>query len=303
MSRLNKSRPQRLHGIGEWYGKLFVHLTEEERTSFARLQKVSRKGRTPQPCPFQSTAEQTAVCTKEGGVCSLRLYERTSDGKVHAAGSLCTTCPNRFEEDRTIFRWIAQTILDYGGDPLVLGQVGFLERQEPGTSSDVGRIDNVLVVPDSRPLAWCAVETQAVYFQGASMKKDFEEILGLTGSEEYFPVARRQPDYRSSGPKRLMPQLQIKVPTLRRWGKKMAVVVDRGFFDAMGEMDTVRHVSNCDIAWFVVRYDEKGAVAELTPDEVYFTTLERSVEGLTAGLPVDLQTFEQRILARIPSFG
>ena len=133
------------------------------------------------------------------------------------------------------------------------------------------------------------------------MKKDFQGILDLAPSEEPFPAGRRQPDYRSSGPKRLMPQLQIKVPTLRRWGKKMAVVVDRGFFDAMGKMDTVRHVSNCDIAWFVVRYDEKGTMATLARDEVYLTTLETSVEGLTAGIPVDLDTFEQRILAKIAS--
>lgn len=301
MAILKNPRPRRRYGIGEWYGKLFAHLTYDERAFFARFQKLPHKGRTPQPCPFQSTLGYNVPCTKEGGVCSLRLYERESDGKVKIAGSLTATCPNRFKESGTVFRWIAETILGYRGDQIVLGQVPFLEREESGKSSDVGRIDNVLVVPGSDPLSWCAVETQAVYFSGTSMKVDFDEILKLPPSEEPFPSAHRRPDYRSSGPKRLMPQLQIKVPTLRRWGKKMAVVVDRGFFDAMGKIETVDHVSNCDIAWFVVKYEEKGAVATLIPDAVHFTTLETSVQGLTAGVPVDLKTFEERIIARIRS--
>jgi hypothetical protein len=184
----------------------------------------------------------------------------------------------------------------------VLGQIGFLERPEDDedSSGDVGRIDNVLVVPDSQPLSWCAVEIQAVYFQGASMTRDFNAIQEAPDARKIpFPVARRQPDYRSSGPKRLMPQLQIKVPSLRRWGKKMAVVVDRGFFAAMGSMESVKHVSNCDVAWFVVDYKDSRGRAQLVRNNVNYTTLERSVEGLTAGMPTTLPTFEKRILAKL----
>ncbi len=84
-----------------------------------------------------------------------------------------------------------------------------------------------------------------------------------------------------------MPQLQIKVPTLRRWGKKMAVVVDRAFFDSVGEMDRVSDISNADIAWFVVRFEEVPGTAysRIVRDEVRYTTLERSVDGLTGGSP------------------
>ena len=81
----------------------------------------------------------------------------------------------------------------------------------------------------------------------------------------------------------------------------MAVVVDEGFFGALGKMDEVRHVSNCDIAWFVVRYDETGGNAALQPSFVRLTTLERAVEGLTGGYPVSLETFEERIRSKIPS--
>jgi hypothetical protein len=64
-----------------------------------------------------------------------------------------------------------------------------------------------------------------VYFYGASMTAEFKMLRYHEAAGVPF-LAGHRPDYRSSGPKRLMPQLQIKVPSLRRWGKKMAVVVD-----------------------------------------------------------------------------
>jgi hypothetical protein len=97
-----------------------------------------------------------------------------------------------------------------------------------------------------------------------------------------------------------MPQLQIKVPTLRRWGRKMVVVVDEGFFRAMGPMDHVPHILNCDIVWLIVRYNEnEGQQATLGLGEIRYTTLERAVEGLTAGNPVSLDEFEGRIREKL----
>jgi hypothetical protein len=140
---------------------------------------------------------------------------------------------------------------------------------------------------------------QAVYFSGASMAKEFKMIREWNKTELHFPGAIRRPDYRSSGPKRLMPQLQIKVPTLRRWGKKMAVLVDIGFFESMGEMADVPDISNCDVAWFVVNYTETAGSIKITPALVKMTTLENAVDGLTAGKPVTLTAFEQRIREKI----
>jgi hypothetical protein len=133
------------------------------------------------------------------------------------------------------------------------------------------------------------------------MKGEFEAFADENVDWVIFPAGKRRPDYRSSGPKRLMPQLQIKVPTLRRWGKKMAVVVDRAFFDSIGEMDKVAHISNADIAWFVVRFEEVAGSNQmsLVADEVRYTTLERSVEGLTGGKPVTLPIFEGRISEKV----
>jgi hypothetical protein len=224
-------------------------------------------------------------------------------GKV---GRIRITCPLRFEEGGFIYRWVGETLLE-DPNPIVLKEIGFLERlpehklEEPsGRSEDVGRIDNVLVsTREDGHLVWCALEKQAVYFQGAAMGKEWKGILTYAGNELPFPMGRRVPDYRSSGPKRLMPQLQIKVPTLRRWGKRMAVVVDEVFFESLGKMEEAAGISNSDIVWFVVGFEETAGAFEIVRRKTFCTTLESAVIGLTAGNPVSLETFEKRIRARI----
>lgn len=302
-----KGQPAPRFGIGEWYGRLLDGLNLVERQDFAAR---ALGGKSLRPlCPFRRPLDGKPLeCTKDGGVCSLQLYESVDEvfGKpvpeVH--GALRTLCPYRFEESGTVIRWIGETLLGTS-IAIEIPEVGFL-RGEPsegksGHGDDVGRIDLVLVDPKLDPLNWCAVEMQAVYFSGSAMKVEYECARDYAGGGAPFPAKNRRPDYRSSGPKRLMPQLQIKVPTLRRWGKKMAVVVDEAFFSALGRMDDVRDPSNADIGWFVLRLVRKEKVARVEPAFVRFTTLERAVEGLTAGLPVTLSEFEQSILAKLSS--
>lgn len=300
-------RQQSRFGIGEWYGRPFTSLSPGDRKRFADIQVLPRNQRPAQPCPFLSISGRTVNCWKVGGVCSLRKYVRLeAGGEVSVAtegGALRTTCPSRFEEEGIIYKWIGEAILN-DPDALPIGQINFLKRvpligKDGEKSSDreqVGRIDNVMMVPDSSPLQWVAVEIQAVYFSGDSMNREFEAIRLHEGEGLPFPAGRRRPDYRSSGPKRLMPQLQIKVPTLRRWGKRMAVVVDEDFFKAMGQMNTVDELSNCDVAWFVVKYDDN---LKLAAGDIHLTTLEESVQSLVAGKAVSLPEFESRIRAKL----
>ena len=301
-----QEQPQYRFGIGEWYGRSLVGLTAEERQKYAELQ-FSLDGTIP-ICPFKSVP-----CWKRGGVCSLRSYQKiesTGQIAVDARGSTFrTVCPARFEQSGEIYHWIAEVIL---GDPkaVPVGQVNFLELvpliggpTKEGTKppKEVGRIDNVLVVPNSKPLAWCAIEIQAVYFSGRNMKLHFQEVLDGNPASLPFPKHTRRPDYRSSAPKRLMPQLQIKVPTLSRWGKKMAVVVDEDFFKATGHMEEVADLSNCDVAWFVVRYREEGNAVGLERGQVILTRLQSAVDGLIAGKPPAQGKFEAKILERLKS--
>ena len=307
-SSSQSSAPTTRFGIGEWYGKSFASITPDERRTLAQFQMPPARGRPAPPCPFQSSTDRLVACNKAGGVCTLRLYEQHPSTHLvgtalGSSGHLRTVCPNRFEQDGLIYRWVAETLLGSTTSQIV-SQIGFLERvgdqgEETREREDVGRIDKVLVVPGVSPLSWCALEVQAVYFSGDSMTREWPVVAGYTGTGIPFPAGRRRPDYRSSGPKRLMPQLQIKVPSLRRWGKKMAVVVDDGFWQAMGRMEEVKDVSNCDVAWFVVKYNGGSDEIKLVRGDVHLTTLERSVEGLTAGVPVSLEVFEQRILAKL----
>lgn len=281
----------RRFGIGEWYGRSFLQLSASERKALAET-------KTKQACPFRSGGGD---CSKRGGVCSFRYYEEDDGIAIPIVGEgLRVLCPRRFEEGDDVFEWVGETILGTP-NPSVAKEVGFLRSDDNG--GDVGRIDMVLANEESNRtrLDWCALEIQAVYFSGSAMGEEFRAIREHEQPEPPFPRKIRRPDYRSSGPKRLMPQLQIKVPTLRRWGKKMAVVVDRDFLNAMGPMEEVDDLSNADIAWFTVNFEENPSTGRfrLVRDRASFTTLERATEGLVAGFPVPLSEFEDRLRARL----
>jgi hypothetical protein len=276
----------------------------------ARLEALSsnlaRQNQYEKTCPFRTDSAHP-TCTKPGGVCSLRLYSDET-GKVEPIagerGMIRALCPYRFHQENTVFQHIGDCLL---GDPkpTQAGEVGFLESTgnlDSAAGEDVGRIDMILVKSNSpvgHPMDWTAVEIQAVYFSGREMSIEFRHLID-TGGAISMPVEGRRPDYRSSGPKRLMPQLQIKVPTLRRWGKKMAIVVDLPFFMSMGAMRPVNHVSNADVIWFLVDFVRRpgSPVHHLTVVQEFSTTLESAIEGLTGGIPVSLQEFEGRIGAK-----
>ncbi len=241
------------YSIGEWYGRAFESFSAKQRHDQAKLH-AGLTTISGLDCPFQ----RNRVCNKKGGVCSLRKYEQIGDQRVTLTGPLVTTCPNRFLENDTIFTWVGQEILGTK-EPIVLGQVGFLDRLRPVEESSeeedsrdfIGRIDNVLVHPT--------------------------------------------PDWRSSGPKRLLPQLQTKVPTIRTWGKKMAVVIDEAFFGSLVGLEPERHLSNAEIVWFIVKYELKSNRWKLKPKEVVFSQLDTSVKALTGGVPLSKEKFEAQL--------
>lgn len=292
---------RRRYGIAEWYGKDFSRLKREEIRALAGARTRQLE------CPFQPTGTK---CHKAGGVCSFRLYEQTNHQTATpvAEEPLVALCPRRFYESNKVFRWVGEELLGTA-EPNILSEIPFLlssrsdaRDADIGHSDVVGRIDMVLVNPDtSGDMQWCALEMQAVYFSGPAMSNDLNRFKEWELDHTPWPTRLRRPDYRSSGPKRLMPQLQIKVPTISRWGKKMAVVVDRSFWNSLAPMSQVQHVSNCDIAWFVVDYNESGGTGayEIVPFGLFLTTLERAVEGLTGGFPTSLAAFENAIRDRL----
>lgn len=285
-------------------------LAAKDATRLAALRaKLAIQQEHELPCPFKINIP-SPTCSKRGGVCSIRPYTdesgvvRPVEGK---RGRVRALCPWRFHQDGTAFDKIGENLLA-DPKPRRSGEVGFLESTgnlDSDAGEDVGRIDMILVKSNSAagaPMEWVAVEVQAVYFSGKKMGIEFDH---LTETQGKFSMARekRRPDYRSSGVKRLMPQLLTKVPTLRRWGKKMAVVVDAPFFDSMGKMERVSDVSNADIVWCLVDFldDGDGGSFKLKVVEQFFTTLESATLGLTGGVPVSQGEFEKRIRAKSAS--
>lgn len=294
MSTTHKTKkPVLRYGTGELYGFDFAALSPD------RIRKLATVGFKSQPCPFRGVGY---ACNKIGGVCTLRQFSKTGSAvAVVQDASLVATCPSRFYDAGIALSWAGRTLLETDR-PLVLTELPFLMTTTPGAATDtstVGKIDMVLVHPDTSNLRWCALEVQAVYFSGASMSKDFNVMKKWEGPSLPFPQGIRRPDFRSSGPKRLMPQLQIKVPTISRWGKKMAVVVDLPFWESLGSITEVDHVSNCDIAWFVMKYRHDGMRFRMEPAGLHLTTLDRAVEGLTGGKPTSLSEFEKTLRTKL----
>lgn len=287
------------YGTGELYGYDFSALSPE------RIRELSRASNKDVVCPFRppEPGKPKSKCNKKGGVCSLRQFLLTDDGGGKATGEPVTTCPNRFLEGNLVMKWVGETLLGTP-TPAVISELPFLmgeAGQENDEQDPVGKIDKVLVNAAGGTFRWCALEMQAVYFSGMSMENDFKVMREWNGPGVPFPQVQRRPDFRSSGPKRLMPQLQIKVPTISRWGKKMAVVIDRPFWDSLSEMREVKDISNCDIVWFVVAFaPAKDGRFKLKRHKVHPTTLSHAVEGLTGGTPMSLDRFETEIRARLP---
>ena len=182
-----------------------MRLTPDERQELARVQALEKGKRPHLACPFRSTAEDRVLCAKAGGVCSLRHYELHEEtGRISwpagKGGNLVTICPHRFKQGGLIYRWVGEEVLGCP-DPLVVGEVGFLEQESPAGRGevggayleDVGRIDNVLVHPSRVPLHWVPLEIQAVYFSGPSMSREFTALRVSHRSALPFPVAIRRP--------------------------------------------------------------------------------------------------------------
>lgn len=235
------------YGISEWYGNPFLGLDPEGRRALADT--ALDKEATPPPCPFVANLSH---CNKRGGVCSLQRYEEGENGRIGApVGDPVITCPSRFGEREMLARWLGE-ILGYAADEIrVATEVPFLSGSTTGKPA--GKIDMVIAGGDTGNFDWCALEIQAVYFSGIGMESEFRALRTDTAAAPPFPDAVRRPDWRSSSAKRLMPQLRIKGDMLRTWGNKLAVAVDRPFFDSIGgaSASPTREIPDNNVIWLV----------------------------------------------------
>lgn len=145
---------------------------------------------------------------------------------------------------------------------------------------------------------WFGLEIQAVYFSGRGMESEFRLLQHDEHTIPPGPIEVRRPDWRSSSAKRLMPQLQVKVPTLRRWGTKLAVAVDQPFFNAIGGVskNPSHDLDDGDVIWLVPRMSDDY---QLECGHWEVLSLEASSEKLLAADTVKRREFEHFLRAKL----
>ena len=286
--------PDSRYGIGEWYGRPLLAMSGSER---ARLASLALQGGDAPSCPFREPAQP---CSKRGGVCSLQKYAQGPEGGVgKLEDAPVIVCPIRFQQDNLPVAWMADILGFEANEVRIATEVAFMHGT--GTGKAAGKIDLIVAREASEQIEWHGLEIQAVYFSGKGMQSEFER-LRISSSGIAFPDAVRRPDWRSSSAKRLMPQLQIKVPTLRRWGAKMAVVVDRQFFDSIGGVSSSpsHDLGDGDIIWMVVDVvPTNDGSHRLARGHWEVLTLERSCEKLLAAETVQRDAFLQVLRSKL----
>ena len=284
------------YGIAEWFGLPLTSLTPTQRQDLAQ---AALGNASPLPCPFQANQPP---CRKSGGVCSFELYGEGENGRIsEPEAAPVIICPARFEQDRMIIRWLAEIVGFQPDETMIAREIPFM--QSISTNKPAGKIDLVLGRSVADRLDWYGLEIQAVYFSGHGMPSQFDILSCDNEVTPPYPDKVRRPDWRSSGAKRLMPQLQVKAPTVRRWQTKMAVAVDQPFFASMGgpSPNSSQDVNDGDIIWLVpelVRNDDNGRY-QLTRGHWEVLTIEQSTEKLLGSRPITRDTFEETLINKL----
>ncbi len=240
--------------------------------------------RTEKKCPFQPAGTRCTKVKKSEplGVCMF--------GDSHLGTPVC---PVRFNQKDKIFVDVAKAAFGSGRKIAVRPELRIL-RKENGKKA--GKVDYIIAALDEqgKPTDFCALEVQAVYVSGNSYYPMFREFLA-TGIP---PREQRGMDWLSSR-KRLIYQLNLKVPVFRRWGKKFFVAVDKQFFNALPTMRRVTDIENSEVTWVVYDFKrrDEGARFSISPPEFYCTEWNDVEVALREGAPPSKQDILEDVYA------
>ena len=240
-------------------------------------------------CPFRNNP-----CTKSSkadpiGICSLS-----------AGGEAASLCPVRFVERDIIFTDAARLAFGEHVRFGIFPEVRILRIDaDPGAQRDqkIGKVDYLLgKIENGTVVDFAAVEVQAVYFSGNEIRSPLryymeKQTLDLANSD-------RRPDFRSSAQKRLVPQLQLKVPVFRRWAKKFFVVVDTQFFGALPQFPATTR-SNSEVTWLSYPIEKSGNDYALGDVNVVYSEWDEVRNALREGTPPEPDEIVAELQAKL----
>ncbi|MFZ4801904.1 MAG: NotI family restriction endonuclease [Chlorobium sp.] len=237
-------------------------------------------------CPFNNKVPN---CTKEQtknplGVCSIFYEDRP-----------VITCPIRFREDWLITDDAASFFFKEGVRWSSLTEVKLTDAY----GKSAGDIDVVLVAYDEngKMVDFGVIEIQAAFISG-DVRDPFEfymknpkghSLMDWTTQSNY-----PQPDFVSATRESLVPQLIFKGSILNSWNKKMAVAINRSYFDTLPNLVTVQK-EDAEMAWLIydlelVSEGDKERY-QLRKSDVVYTKFQPTLAALTASYPDEVEHF------------
>lgn len=240
------------------------------------LSDEARKTRADKHCPFRDSPCTKSSKTDPIGICSL------SDGDEAAS-----LCPVRFIENDRIFNDAARIAFGEGASFGIFPEVRILkiEGEDGERDRKIGKVDYVLGrINNGQVVDFAAVEVQAVYFSGGETRSPMNYFLKHGALD--LANSDRRPDFRSSAQKRLVPQLQLKVPVFRRWGKRFFVVVDTQFFRALPSFSETT-AGNSEVTWLSYPIKKNGSRYNLEAANVIYSEWDEVQNALREGVPPD----------------
>lgn len=225
-------------------------------------------------CPFNN---KVPSCTKDKakdplGVCSVL----GKDGPV-------ITCPIRFREDWLIAEDAASFFFAEDASWTSLAEVRLADQD----GKSAGNIDLVLVAYDQygKIYDFGSLEIQAVYISG-NVREPFAHYMADCRANAEMDWTHEpnypRPDFLSSSRKRLAPQLMFKGGILHEWKKKMAIALDRPFFETLPSLQEVDR-DRAEVAWLIydLEIGEGESSYRLQKTKIVYTMFSDALNRIT----------------------
>jgi len=243
-------------------------------------------------CPYHNSSGLN--CTKNSatdplGVCTV------VDG-----ANFAITCPVRFRQDYVIVSDAAHFFFPAGTRYLALTEVRLNDKY----GHSAGNIDITIAAlnEDNTVADFGALEVQAVYISGNVSKafKVYMQNPAQNYAMQWTSKSYPKPDYLSSSRKRLVPQLIYKGGILNSWGKKLAVAVQRPFFEQLPALPQVDPAQS-DLAWLVydMTYDKLNQRYRLAATSTIYTSFKAALAFITTAEPGNMGDFVRSLENRI----